>query len=253
MTILPRGFVDKPLAHRGLHGVGRPENSMAAFLAAHDAGYGIELDLQLSADGHAVVFHDKTLGRMTALDGPVLARSLDELQRTTLAGSQECIPSLEEVLARIAGRTPVLIEMKDQSGRLAGADGHFETSVAHAVNRHPKNAAVMSFNPDSIAAMRDLAPDVPRGLTTENFGRAFWPGVPAETISRLTGIPDYERVGATFISHHRRHLDMPRVEDLKSAGATILCWTVRSNDEEEAARKTADNVTFEGYAAQTPA
>lgn len=253
MTVLPRGFVDKPLAHRGLHGDGRPENSIAAFLAAIEAGYGIELDLQLSADGHAVVFHDKTLGRMTSLDGSVFARPLDELQRTELAGGPECIPSLEEVLARIAGRTPVLIELKDQSGRLAGADGHFEASVAHAVNRYPENVAVMSFNPDSIAALRDLAPDVPRGLTTEDFGRAFWPGVPAETISRLTGIPDYERVGATFISHERRHLDVPRVEDLKAAGATILCWTVRSIEEELEARTVADNVTFEGYAAQAPA
>jgi glycerophosphoryl diester phosphodiesterase len=246
MTPLPPAFLVAPLAHRGLHGPGRAENSLEAFEAAAEAGYGIELDVQLTADGQAVVFHDAQLGRMTGERGPVAARTLAELRALPLQGGGT-IPGLDEVLETVRGQVPVLVEIKDQSGVLGPVDERLETAVAKAVGRHPQNVAVMSFNPRSILALRDLAPEIPRGLTTEDFTADEWPGVPRATLERLTEIPYYDACGAAFVSHHHRHLGACRIAELKAAGAAILCWTIRSAAEEREARKIADNITFEGY------
>ena len=110
------------------------------------------------------------------------------------------------------------------------------------------DVAVMSFNPHSVAAMKDLAPTCPRGLVTEAFPRAKWAASKA-TLKRLREIPDYQRTDSVFISHQARDLNRPRVAELKQGGASIICWTIRSAKEERAARRVADNVTFEGYLA----
>src|SRR6185312_11488790 len=110
---LPSAFLGAPIAHRGLwRSGGAPENSLAAFEAACRAGYGIELDVRLSADGEAMVFHDETLERLTASAGLVEEQTADELQALRLFGSCEVIPTLDEVLVLIDGRTPLLVELK---------------------------------------------------------------------------------------------------------------------------------------------
>ncbi len=113
--MLPTSFLKAPVAHRGLHDVtdGRPENSSAAIRAAIAAGYGIEIDLQLSSDGHAMVFHDYMLDRLTQDQGPVRARSAAELGKVLLAGCDEGIPDFTEVLEIVGGRVPLLVELKD--------------------------------------------------------------------------------------------------------------------------------------------
>ena len=93
-----------------------------------------------------------------------------------------------------------------------------------------------------------LAPNVPRGLTTAAFDPAVWP-LDSETCAHLRQIADYDRVGATFISHDSNDLASDRVAELKSLGADILCWTIKSPKAEAEARKVAQNVTFEGYLA----
>jgi glycerophosphoryl diester phosphodiesterase len=107
----------------------------------------------------------------------------------------------------------------------------------------------MSFNPHSVAALADLAPDLPRGLTTENFAPEDWPPVPNARLHELNPIPDFDRVGACFVSHNHAHLDSPAIQALAQRDVPILCWTIRSPEDEEKARKIAANVTFEGYAA----
>ena len=113
----------------------------------------------------------------------------------------------------------------------------------------------MSFNPHSVAELARAAPGIPRGLTTWGWDpeAAKEDGVDAAACAILREIPDYDRVGACFISHHHEDLHRPRVAELKAAGAAVLCWTIRSPDQEAAARKIAQNVTFEGYAAAKPA
>lgn len=252
---LPPAFLQSPIAHRALHNrsQGRIENSPAAIRAAIEAGYGIEIDIQLSADRVAMVFHDETLGRLTSETGPVSSRSAAELGAITLKGSTDKIPTLSDVLRIVSGRVPLLIELKDQTLSLSESDGALEEATARALQDYTGDVALMSFNPSMIFRMASLLPHVPRGLTTSSYDYDDWPDVPHATCDRLRDIPDYDRVEASFISHQGNDLDRARVAELRAQGAKILCWTIKSPAEEALARKFAHNVTFEGYHSPFPA
>lgn len=252
---LPAVFLTAPIAHRGLHDLAqqRPENSLAAFRAAIAAGYGIELDLQLSADGQAMVFHDYELDRLTGVSG--LLRGLTAAQAGEIAlsgGDGETIPTLQAVLELVAGQVPLLIELKDQDGAMGPDLGPLEEATARALAGYAGPVAVMSFNPHSVALLARLLPDLPRGLTTDAFAAQEW-GLPDAVCDRLRDIPDYDRIGASFISHDWTDLARPRVAQLKAAGAQILSWTIKSPEQEAKARAVAVNVTFEAYLAAHPA
>lgn len=246
--MLPSAFLTQPLAHRGLHDSadGRPENSRAAIEAAIRAGYGIEIDVQLTSDDRALVFHDYDLSRLTPAAGTIRDRTAADLGTIKLSGGNEGIPTLAEVLDIVAGKVPLLIEIKDQDGALGSDVGPLEAAVAMDVSNYNGPVALMSFNPHSVSALQTLAPQLPRGLVTDAFLPDNWPIAEAR-LAEVAQIEDYERVGACFISHNRRDLHMPRVAELKNSGAHILCWTVRSPSQEAQARKIADNITFEGY------
>jgi len=232
-----------------LHDVtgGDPENSRAAFRNAIERGFGIEMDLQLSGDGEAMVFHDDTLERLTREKGGVRGRTADELRAIKLNKSGEPIPDLPEILALIAGKVPLLIELKDQDGSFGPKVGPLEQRTADLLAGYRGEVAVMSFNPYSIIAMRKYAPDIPRGLTTDAFAMTGWPMMPRPMARKLRKIPDFEEAGAGFISHSRKFLDTPPVAALKARGIPVLTWTIRSREKEAKARQIADNITFEGY------
>jgi len=249
MTSLPAAFRERPLAHRGLHGQtpGCPENSLPSFEAAIAHGYGIELDLQLSKDGQAMVFHDYSLSRLTGEIGPVAQRSATELSNLTLKGSAAHVPTLREALSLVAGRVPLLIELKDQDGALGPAVGKLEAATAAALEGYDGPVALMSFNPHSVAALADIAPERPRGIVTCAFTEQDWPTIPAARRRELATIPDYARTDACFISHDVNDLESPALARVRQDGAPVLCWTVKSAKAEKQARKIADNITFEGY------
>ncbi|MDR6263577.1 glycerophosphodiester phosphodiesterase family protein [Roseobacter sp. N2S] len=244
-------FLKTPLAHRTLHDVraGRPENSLIGTRAAIEAGYGIEVDLQLSSDGVPMVFHDDYLQRLTRHFGPVREHTAAELGAMRLTHGDECIPTFAALLDLVAGRVPVLVEIKDQDGALGPNTGDMEQAACDVLAGYQGPLALMSFNPHSIAKCAEFAPDVPRGLVTDPFWAADWPDVPAERLAELARIPDYGRIGATFISHNVKDLHSPVVADLVAQGCKLLCWTVRSPEVEAEARKLAQNITFEGYLA----
>lgn len=247
---LPAGFLSVPIAHRALHdaAAGRPENSRAAIRAALAAGYGIEIDLQLSADGCAMVFHDDDLDRLAQAGGPVRAQSRAKLRATPLKGGDgEGIPDLAEVLALVAGQVPLLIELKDQHGQMGPTEGRLEQAAAAALADYRGPAALMSFNPHSVAAVAQLAPGIARGLVTSAYDPDEWPELPGETCDHLRGIPDFASSGASFISHEASDLARPLVQRMRDSGVPVLCWTVTSLRQDAAARAFADNVTFEGY------
>lgn len=254
MPPLPDVFLRLPIAHRGLHDRARGviENSRAAARAAIAAGYAIELDLQMSSDCRAIVFHDDDLDRLTPEAGPVAARSAADLAGIPLSGGDETIPTFAEFLSLVAGRVPLLVEIKDQDGAMGAGVGALEAAVAADLAGYAGPVAVMSFNPHSVGAMARLAPALPRGLTTSAFDPAQWAPLPAAVCDRLRDIPDYAAVGASFISHEWRDLARPRVAELAAAGAAVLCWTIRSPAAEAEARRIARNITFEGYAASLP-
>lgn len=257
MTDAPRldpSFLTRPLAHRTLHDTrnGRPENSLIGARAAMAAGYGIEIDLQLSADGVPMVFHDDVLNRLTPEVGPVRARRAAELQAIRLTHGAEGIPTLDAFLAAVAGAVPLLVELKDQSGDLGPAQSGLEEAACARLAGYAGPVALMSFNPHMVARCKALAPAIPRGLVTEAFAQGEWPEVPAARLAELSGIPDLARVGGSFISHDWRDLGSAPVARAAASGAEILCWTVRSAAQETVARRIARNITFEQYLAQIP-
>ncbi|HMB12815.1 MAG TPA: glycerophosphodiester phosphodiesterase family protein [Roseovarius sp.] len=255
MSVLPKVFRRVPLAHRGLHDVAdaRPENSRAGITAAIAAGYGIEIDLQLSRDGQAMVFHDYDLGRLTGETGPVRQRDAADLARIQLKGAAEGIPDLSEILDLVAARVPLLIELKDQHGQMGETCGTLERATAQALAGHDGPVAVMSFNPHMVLRMAALAPDIPRGIVTCGYTPEDWPLLRAETRERLRVVADYGPSESVFVSHDVSDLGNPRLSKLHADGAVILCWTVRSVEEEARARTVADNITFEGYLPDIPA
>lgn len=247
---LPRAFLDRPVAHRALWGEGRPENSLAAVRAGIEAGYPLEFDLQPSADGEAMVFHDHDLDRLTDETGPVAAREAAELVRIPLrGGGGETIPRLSDLLALVRGRVPLLIELKDQTGELGEGPAHLEEATARALHGYEGPVALMSFNPHMVARLAELRPDLPRGLTTDPFRARDWPGIPEAVLTQLRLMKHYDRTGASFVSHKALDLWRPDLRRLRRRGAAILCWTIRAPWQERLARLVADNVTFEGYRA----
>lgn len=255
MTKLPSAFLKAPIAHRALHDVaaGRPENARSSIQAALDAGYGIELDVQLTKDGVAMVFHDYDMERLTGTKGAIQTKTAADLTALSLLGSGEPIPTLTQALAQIAGQVPLLLELKDQDGIMGANVGRLEKSVAADLDGYSGDVAIMSFNPHSVRIMSGLCPDVPRGLTTAAFHAADWPLLPKGTRERLAVMPDYVPNKCSFVSHDASDLDSPHVAEIRRRGGNVLCWTIKSAEAEAQARKVADNVTFEGYPAAIPA
>lgn len=245
---LPRSFLKRPIAHRALHDGQWAENSLEAVRAAVANGYGIEVDIQPSADGVPMVFHDYDMARLTGQSGPVAGKTAAQLGTIALTGGGT-IPTLQQVLAEVAGAVPLLIEIKDQDGGLGPAVGPLEEAVCAVLDGYNGDAALMSFNPHSVAACAQYAPDIPRGLTTCPYPAEDWPTVPAKVRHEQAAIPDFDRVGACFISHQQDDLNSPHVAQLRARDVPILCWTIRSRQMEAEARKIADNITFEGYRA----
>ena len=250
MMALHPDFLRLPIAHRGLHRPGLPENSMAAFRAAIANGYGIECDIQRAMDSTPMVFHDYELKRLThEANGTVAASTPQHLARLRLLGTDEPIPTLTQMLAEVAGRVPLLIEIKDPTMDSSSAVGKLPERVAAELAGYPGPVAVMSFNPHVIAAVHKAAPDIAVGLTTCGYEAGEWSLLDDAKRAHLAAIADFDEVGASFISHDRNDLDNPAVAALKARGVPILTWTVRSHDQEVEARRVADNITFEDYLA----
>ncbi len=249
VTQLPRGAIwSRPFAHRGLHDAGRPENGLTAFAAAIGHGFGIECDLQPARDGTVMVFHDEDLERMTGHRAAIRDLTAPELSRLRLKRGTDPIPTLQQLLDLTAGRVPLLIEIKDQSGDLSPEEDGFAETVVAGLRGYDGPVALMSFNPGLAAAARRLRPDLPVGLVTCGFPRLEWPEVPAARRAHLRRIADFDAVGAGFISHDRRDLGNPAVQALKARGVTVASWTIRSALQAAAAEaQGADILTFEGW------
>ena len=223
-------LIAKPFAHRGLHGEGGPENSRAAFEAAIAAGVGIELDVQTSADGAAIVLHDYALERSTEGHGAVRTLGAAELKRIRLKGSDETIPTLAEILALIAGRAPLLIEVKSPGRRVAG----LSRAVMGALENYQGPMAVMSFNPAIGHRFARRAPHILRGLVVTEKGapRRRW-------IRRRLALwwarPD-------FLAYDIR--DLPS-RFAAASGLPVLTWTCRSADDRARAALHADQIIYE--------
>jgi glycerophosphoryl diester phosphodiesterase len=225
----------QPFAHRGLHGQGRAENSRAAFRAAIAAGQGIELDVQLSRDGEAMVFHDYQLERLTGESGDVGARTAAQLGGVRLSGTDETIPTLRQVLQLVGGRVPVLIEVKAPDRNVA----RLCLAVFRALEGYRGPLGVMSFNPQVPGWFAAHAPRVLRGLVVTENGKRGLRG-------RLERAFAFWRSSAQFLAYDVR--DLPS-RFARRRGVPVFTWTVRSGEDHERAALHADQIIFEVPAA----
>jgi glycerophosphoryl diester phosphodiesterase len=232
-----RRLGEKPFAHRGLHGSGRPENSRAAFEAAIAAGSGIELDVQGSRDGEAMVFHDDRLDRLTIAQGLLRELSAGELGALRLADTSETIPSLAGVLRLIEGRVPLLIEVKSAHRRVAPLC----QAVAAALEDYRGAMGVMSFNPEVGAWFARRAPDRLRGLIVTEGGKAGWRG-------RIERSLAFARARADFLAYDVRDLPSAFAAAKRAVGVPVYTWTVRSAADRARAEACADQIIYEDVA-----
>ncbi len=226
-------------AHRGLHGEGIPENSLAAFEKACVAGIGIELDVQLSSDGEVMVFHDYTLVRMTGEEGKVSERTAEELGALFLAESDEKIPTLCEVLSLVDGRVPLLVELKGESG-----DTSLCPKVAEILREYRGTYCIESFNPLLLRAMRKELPDVFYGMLYTNLCREKKKHTVLNCL--LSGMAFNFLAKPNFIAYNELYRDALCVRiATRFYRAPRFVWTVRSKENLEIAHEQSEHPIFE--------
>ncbi len=247
-----------PVAHRGLHhfAAGIVENSREAFVAALAAGVGIECDLQPSADGVPVVFHDETLDRLMAAEGAIAVRNVANLQslRYRVAPGVPdltlCAPimTFADALALVAGRVPLLVEIKST---WSPPDPAFIAHIAQLVRGYRGPVGLMSFDPAVLHALRPLAPDVPRGLVSGSYqsvaGDSWWADqLSATRACHLRDLADLDDVAAAFVAYEVSALATAPVRGAQARGLPIFAWTVRTDADWQRVHAARALPIFEG-------
>ena len=261
-----RNSCNTPIAHRGLHEKGVPENSRAAFTRAIEEGYAIETDVRRTKDGTLVVVHDDNLRRLTGEPGKVSQTSYHDLSAMRLAGTNERILTLEECLEHLDGRTPLLLEVKDLS-----TFSSFPEQVMYRMRQYKGEYALQSFNPFYVYKFKQLAPDVLRGQLAMSI---FSPDVliscrdtlqakeavaMAVEQSGFTDTHKHWKIDAwaiktmimnvitkpDFVSYCCCNLPYHRAK--KKENRAVLTWTIRTQAEAERLRPWVDNMIFENF------
>ncbi|HLH91774.1 MAG TPA: glycerophosphodiester phosphodiesterase family protein [Xanthobacteraceae bacterium] len=233
----------RPVAHRGLHDAARGviENTPSAFDAAIAGNYGIETDVQLSRDGEAMVYHDDALGRLTDGSGRLADLTVTELRTVPFRSTADRMITLAELTARVAGRVALVVEIKsrfDGEERLA-------TRVAQVLGDYPGRAAAMSFDPDVVARLRRLAPQLTRGIVAErHYGGPKEHSLTAEQSFDLGILAHASQTRPDFVAYRVDDLPVPATH---MSGQPVLTWTVRTPGQRERAREYAQQMIFEGF------
>ena len=231
-------LVEMPIAHRGLHDKNTPENSLAAFSKAIEKGFAIELDVQLLADETVVVFHDNSLSRMTGNDGYIKFLNKNDLKVLKLKGTKEHIPTFEEVLKLVDGRTPLLIEIKNTQ-----KVGKLEQKVIDLLKNYNGEFAVQSFNPFSLQYFKNHAPNILRGQLSGSFKGEKLAWFKKILLKRLAFNKNVSH--PNFISYEYTALPNRYVKKYKDI--PLLAWTLRSKEEYLKVVKYCDNIIFENF------
>lgn len=233
----------RPVAHRGLHGESVVENSLSAAAAAIAANYAIEVDLQLSADGHVVVFHDETLDRLTSEKGDVAEKTFSDLNKIALKDSRDTIPSLDALLKLVDGKVPLILELKSSwDGSTALAE-----KVAKRLADYAGPVAAMSFDPDLVEALKKYAPGLPRGIVAERWYKyVYWKFLTPSRKRSLGLLLHLFRTKPHFVAYAQ--FDMPAFAPLIARhifGLPLLSWTIRTEKERDRIKGWVDQIIFE--------
>ncbi len=241
----PDWLTARPVAHRGLHDAARGivENTPSSVAAAVAAGYGAEVDLQITADGEAMVHHDDALGRLTEGSGRLEAMTAAELRRVPFKATADRMISLGELCDLVAGRTTLVLEMKSRYDE----DRRLPLRVMEVLRHYPGPVAAMSFDPLQVAILRQTAPSLLRGLVAE---RHYRPGH-KDRASLSNSLAYFRRVVASrpqFLAYSVRDLPSPPPLIARYvAGLPLLTWTVRTPEDRAKAARWADQMIFEGF------
>lgn len=232
-----KDFLLQPIAHRGLHDNESPENSLSAFAKAIERGYAIELDVHMLADGEIVVFHDKSLLRMTGRKGDIISLKKEDLDEVYLANSDEHIPLFQDVLSLVNGRVPLLIEIKNSN-----KVGVLEERLLQILKDYSGSYAIQSFNPFSLRYFYKHAPQIPRGQLSSYFENEKLSPITKFILKRL--LLAKRLAHADFISYDARHLPNKYTSRLK---LPLIAWTINSREEYEKKKEFCDNIIFQNF------
>lgn len=223
----------RPIAHRGLWGGDIVENSLTAYRVAADSGYPIEIDLFLTTDNEIVCFHDDTLDRMTGIKGKITEKTLAELKALSLLGTDEKIPTLNEVLSLVAGKVPILIEIKDQE------NDYIVDKTVDILKKYDGEFAVQSFNPFYIKKVKRLASDFVCGIlgTHEKERGRITNFVLKHLCFNFMIKPD-------FISFHKGGLKFVK---RKAKKTPVIAWTILNDKERQSLPSFIKNFIFENF------
>jgi glycerophosphoryl diester phosphodiesterase len=243
----PHWLIERPIAHRGLHAAdkGIIENTPSSVRAAIAGGFGIEVDLQLSADFEAMVYHDDALGRLTEGNAPLRSLRAEELKRVPFRATSDCMFTLGELCDLVAGRVPLILEMKSQFDN----DVNLVRRIADVLKTYSGPVAAMSFDPHQVALLRELAPTLTRGIVAQShYDDAEWSIAQPEARARMRHLRHAFATRPHFIAYWVRDLPAPAPWIARHIfGCPILTWTVRTQAQRDHARRHADQMIFEGF------
>jgi glycerophosphoryl diester phosphodiesterase len=237
----------RPIAHRGLHDAQRGiiENTATAFRAAISGGYGIETDLQISADGEAMVHHDDALGRLTDGAGRLSELSAAEIRGVQFKATADRILTLGELIDLVAGRATLLLELKSHFN----GDDRLLARVADVLSGYRGAAALMSFDPELVELARNKYPTLIRGIVAErHYSHSEWKELPASARWNMGLLLHVPRSRPQFIAYSVQDLPAgPPLLIRALCRLPLLTWTVRGDKDRMRAARWADQVIFEGW------
>jgi glycerophosphoryl diester phosphodiesterase len=243
----PDWLTARPVAHRGLHDRARGiiENMPGAARAAIEGNFAIECDIQLTADGEAMVHHDDALGRLTEGSATLLRLTAEELRAVRFKNTPEKMMSLGDLCALVEGRVPIVIEVKshfDGDRKLVGR-------MAQLLASYSGPAAGMSFDPDQVQALREAMPELPRGIVAERvYTEADWPEASPAQRRGMLHLRHAFRTRPHFVAYWVNDLPAPAPWIARHVfGLPLLTWTVRDSEQRERAARFADQMIFEGF------
>lgn len=238
---------ERPIAHRGLHdrSIGVIENTPSAVARAIEHGFAVEIDVQPTRDGEAVVFHDATLDRLTEASGPVSARTLAELKTIAFRETSDRIWTLDDCLDMTGGESPIVVEVKSSFS----GDMRLAARVAERIAARPAMVAPKSFDPRVLREFRRRAPQLPRGIIGEAFADddPYWAGLTRAQRFGARNLLHWPWTRPDFVSWSVHDLQRRSVTAARALGKPVMSWTVRTPQDQARAALYADQIVFEGF------
>jgi glycerophosphoryl diester phosphodiesterase len=243
----PDWLTARPIAHRGLHDRARGiiENMPGAAQAAISGNFGIECDIQLTADGEAMVHHDDALGRLTEGSGALLGLTSTELKAVKFKDTSEQMMSLGDLCTLVDGRVPIVIEVKSHFD----GDRKLVTRMAQVLGTYSGPVAAMSFDPDQVVALRETMPGLTRGIVAQRtYSEADWPEASPAQRRGMLHLRHALRTRPQFVAYWVNELPSPAPWIARHVfGLPLLTWTVRTSEQRQRAISYADQMIFEGF------